>query len=65
MGKKLITGQVGSNSNAQITIPREGRLRGCMVDGKHGKLEKKMIVVLAFEIQLHSFVDRFVKIAED
>jgi hypothetical protein len=66
MGKELITGQVGPNSNAQITIPREGRLHGCMVDDKHGKLEKKTIVVLAIETsQLHSFVDRFVKIAEN
>jgi hypothetical protein len=39
MGKKLITGQVGPNSNAQITIPREGRFHGCMIVGKHGKLE--------------------------
>ncbi len=65
MGKKLVTGQVGPNSNAQITIPREGRFHGCMVVGKHGKLEKKMIVVLAIETQLHSFIDRFVKIAEN
>jgi hypothetical protein len=63
MGKKLITGQVGPNSNVQITIPREGRLHGCMVVGKHDKLAKKTIVVLAIETQLHSFIDRFVKIA--